>query len=84
MDEGEFQDLITVRDALADIIDLPAGEARAAALQRLLSSAALLRSARPGGPIWPSLLALEEAVDRATGQLAPGQDLRTKAIRAEH
>jgi len=84
MADVELDDLIMVRDALAEITALPVGEARAAALQRLLLSAALLRSARPGSPIWPLLLALEAAADRGTGQSALGQDRQKGAIPGEH
>lgn len=63
---GDDADMDEVLQHLQGITRLPDGEDRAAALQRLLSSAALARLARPGSPLWPSLLALEAAVDQGS------------------
>lgn len=61
--QAERRALIQVHDMLRRIHSLPAGAARDDALQILLSSSALLQLARPGSPLWPSLLALMEAGD---------------------
>lgn len=57
------EDMVFILTSLRFVNSLPAGRDRVDALQRLLSSAALLRTARPGNPLWPSLLELVAAED---------------------